>query len=464
MTRPNILLIHSDQHRYDCLGCTGHPLQRSPNLDRLANDGVCFDQAYCPSPICSPARASLLTGAWPHQHRCLSIPGTEIHRRAKDEFPCFSEILAEAGYGCSWIGKFHQEVSGMPTDHGFMDFTPEAAYVDWRRAQGIPELTKRPDFWFGECDPHVTEQKTRLHWGADRVLERMASHYAADRPFFVRWDPSEPHLPCRPPPELLAHYPVDAIEPWGSFGCDLSDRPYIQRQQLHTWRVQDWSWSDWAPVVARYHAEIECLDLQVGRLRAWLEDQGLLDNTLIIYSTDHGDLCGGHGMLDKHYIMYDEVMRVPVIARFPQRLASGMRCDAFVASALDIAATILDAAACQQPVSFAGRSLFAVADGSDPAPRSDIYASWHGGQFGSYTQRMIRERTLKYIWNATAVDELYDLERDPHERINRIADPSYAAHPPRLRKRLVTVMDELKDPALNMWTRDQLENSLMAPA
>jgi arylsulfatase A-like enzyme len=454
--RPNILLIHSDQHRADCLGCAGHPLQRTPHLDGLAAAGARFSQAFCPSPICSPSRASLLTGAWPVQHGCLSIPGTELYRPAKAEMPSWSRLLADAGYRLGWVGKYHQEVVGNPADHGWQEFVPEWQYETWRRKAGIPDLSRHERFWFGETDVHASARTSRLHWGCDRVLEILDRCRADGRPFCVRYDPSEPHLPCRPPPEYAERYQAQDVTPWGSFGADLSDRPWIQRQQQRTWKVADWTWSDWAPVVARYHAEIELLDHQVGRLLAWLEAQGLAESTLVIYSSDHGDLCGGHGMIDKHFIMYDEVMQVPLLLRWPGQIPSGGVCADPVCAQIDLAATILAAAGLARPPTVAGRDLIASARGDDPQPRRDIYASWSGGQFSSYTQRMLREPGWKYIWNACDVDELYDLLLDPHERVNASADPAYADELRRLRHRLVAWMESIGDIMLNPWTRQQL--------
>jgi arylsulfatase A-like enzyme len=177
---------------------------------------------------------------------------------------------------------------------------------------------------------------------------------------------------------------------------------------------------------------------------------------LVIYSSDHGDLCGGHGMIDKHFIMYDEVMRVPLLLRWPGRIPSGGLCADAVCAQIDLAATVLTAAGVVPPASVAGRDLVASARGEDADPRRDMYASWSGGQFSSYTQRMVRETGWKYIWNACDVDELYDLHQDPHERINKACDPACKAELQRLRHRLVAWMESVGDVMLNPWTRQQL--------
>ena len=311
--RPNILLIHSDQHRYDCLAHHGHPQLQTPNLDRLSHQGVDFSHAFTPAPICSPARACLLTGQWPHRHRCINIPTFDGWQPAVLQGPTLYDLLRDAGYAMSHVGKFHKEVPGTPADYGVEFLSEGEDYKAWRREQGLPPQV-RQNGWFGEIDETTTPDNHRIAWGARASLDAMQRFTQAGRPWLVRWDPSEPHLPNLVPKELADLYPPDTVEPWGSFGDPLENKPMMQRQQKKSWGLEDWTWDDWAPVVSRYLAEITLLDEWVGKLLDKLEELGLTENTLVIYSTDHGDLCGGHGMMDKHYMMYDDVLRVPEIA------------------------------------------------------------------------------------------------------------------------------------------------------
>ena len=275
-------------------------------------------------------------------------------------------------------------------------------------------------------------------------------------PFFIRWDSSEPHLPNIVPEPYASLYPPEAIAPWPSFPDPLSGKPYMQAQQRRTWGVDAWSWEDWAPVVARYLGEISLLDAQIGRVLDGLERLGLAENTLVVYSTDHGDLCGGHGMVDKHYVMYDDVVHVPLIARWPGRIAAGSTCDAFVSHSIDLASTFCDAAGVRIPSTFRGQSLLPLFAGSQENGREDIFSVYHGNQFGLYSQRMVRDRRWKVVWNATAEDELYDLETDPGEVNNRATDRACADELARLRRRVVAWMEATRDPLLNGWTRAQL--------
>jgi arylsulfatase A-like enzyme len=266
-------------------------------------------------------------------------------------------------------------------------------------------------------------------------------------------------------------YSAEMIPPWPNFADPLTGKPFIQRQQRRTWGIDEWTWQEWAPIVGRYLGEITLLDHQLGRVLATLAELGLAEKTVVIYTADHGDLCGGHGMIDKHFVMYDELVRVPFIVRWPDKIQAGQTNDAFVSSAIDLAATFCDLAAVEPPSTFAGQSLVPLLvseGGSAPhltsyasrltphAPRPDIYATYHGNQFGLYSQRMVRDRRWKYVWNATAEDELYDLLLDPGELTNLAADPAYCDEGRRLRRRLLEWMEKTGDRLLNPWIRQQL--------
>ena len=460
----NILLIHSDQHRYDCLGLHGHPRLQTPHLDRLAAQGTDFSHAFTPSPICSPARASLMTGRWPSQHRCVNIPPFEGYQPARVESPVVWQLLRGAGFRQAHFGKYHGELPGLPTDYGVDRYAwEEDDYDDWREQRGLEPRVRR-NGWFGEVDPRTRVQDSRLVWGADLASRAIEDFSAEGRPFFVRWDPSEPHLPCMIPREIADLYPPESLEPWPSFADPLENKPPMQRQQQRAWGVEGWSWEQWAPVVSRYLAEITLLDRCVGQLLQILEDRGLRESTLVIYSTDHGDLCGGHGMMDKHYMMYDDVLRVPLIMSQPGTVPAGQTCDAMVIHELDLAATLVGAAGLEVPETFAGRDLRPVLRGDQTLDRPDVFSQYFGCQFGLYSSRMVRDRRWKYVWNATAPDELYDLQQDPVEFVNRIDDPAAQGELTRLRQRMIHWCQSTGDRLLNEFTRWQLEATPPAPA
>jgi arylsulfatase A-like enzyme len=460
MPQPNILLIFSDQHRYDAVGANGHPLVQTPNLDRLAREGVNFSHAFTPIALCVPARASLLTGLWPIQHRLLFNEGIEAFSPLRPGLSTFTRQLAEQGYylGCS--GKWHAGADDGPHAYGFVDYVAENGYRQWRAEQGLPPVPGRNGF-FGETDPTITPEQSRLAWTAGNALDLMRKGRDSGRPFFVMWTPGEPHLPNVVPEPYASLYPPDSVPPWPSFGDPLTGKPYIQRQQRVNWRVEGWSWEQWAPTVGRYLGEISLIDAQIGRMLNALDAWGLAENTLVVYTCDHGDLCGGHGMVDKHYVMYDDIYRVPFIVRWPAATGnrSGSQCNALVTSGLDLACTFCEAAGAAVPEGFAGRSLLPLLAGEqDPhGDREYVFASYHGNQFGLFSQRMARDHRWKYVWNLTAEDELYDTAADPGELRNLAAGHEHAAELARLRHALAAWLQEVKDPVYNMFTRRQLD-------
>ncbi len=457
MTTPaNILFIQTDQHRYDCIAAHGHPLIRTPNLDRLIREGVTFSHAFCASPVCRPARASLMTGVWPTRHGVICNENLEATAVLRPGLPTWSEALAQAGYYLGYVGKWQVDQERDPTQFGFEDYIPNGDYKTWRKAQGLGPAPRKNGFW-GEVDGEITPEQSRLAWGASELIRLLEKASTADRPFFLRWDTDEPHLPNVVPEPYASMYNPADIPPWPSFGDPLAGKPYIQRQQLRSWGIEGWTWDQWAPIVARYLGEVSLIDSQIGRILDALDALGLAENTLVVYTPDHGDLCGGHGMADKHYVMYDDIARVPLILRWPGVLPAGQVCDAFVSSGIDLAATFCDAAGARRPETFVGKSLLPLARGDGDNSRQDIFAMYFGNQFGLYSQRMVRDRRWKYVWNLTAEDELYDLATDPGEITNLATAPAAAAELARLRLRMLAWLEETRDPILNMWTRRQLE-------
>jgi arylsulfatase A-like enzyme len=455
--QPNILLIHSDQHRYDCVGAHGHPQLKTPHLDQLCREGVDFSHAFTPSPICTPARASLLTGRWPTQHGALNIPPTEINRSIAPGSVIFWDLLRSTGYKQALVGKWHNETPQPPTAY-IDDYIPEdAGYDAWRAEQGIPRRVRKNE-WFGEIDPPITSEQHRIAWEARHVQRLLTEYNASGKPWMIRWDPSEPHLPNMIPPDIADLYPPESITPWPSFPDSLAGKPGIQMQQRRTWGIDQWTWKDhWAPMVSRYLAEITLLDRYIGNVLSTLRELGQANNTLVIYSTDHGDYCGGHGQVDKHYNMYDDVLRVPLIMRMPGYLPAGRVCDEFVTHEIDLATTIVNFATGSVPTSFTGVDLLPVARGEKGTDRTDIYAQYFGSQFGLYSQRMLRDRRWKYVYNATEIDELYDTQSDPGELTNLAQKPELQGELMRLRGRLLKWMESVRDPLLNYFTRPQLE-------
>lgn len=460
-SRPNILLVQADQHRYDCVGVNGHDVVETPTLDRLAEEGTNFTNAFTPTPICSPERASLMTGRWPSGHGTHNLIGQPGGRPLDQRLVTFAQVASEAGYATRYVGRWHlgHEEDGGPEQFGFDQWISNDAYDDWRAAQGLPERPgpNAETGWFGQVDAGVEPEESRLAWGADRTIEQLEDLSTDDEPFLLRWDTFEPHLPNVVPEPYASMYDPDAIEPWGSFAEDLSNKPYPQQQVRRIWRLEGLTWEDWAPTVARYLGEITLLDHQLGRILERLAELGLAEDTVVIYTADHGDMCGAHGMIDKHFSMYDDIVRVPMFVRGPD-IPADEENDAFVCHALDIAATICEMTAGEIPASFQGDSLLPLF--RDDPGREEIYALFDGCQMGLYQSRMLRDDRYKYVWNLTARDELYDLEIDPHERENLVTDPTpeTPAVLTEMRERLLAWIYDTNDTLANPWAAGQLSD------
>jgi arylsulfatase A-like enzyme len=458
--RPNILLIVSDQHRLDCLGRSrDYPVQ-TPNLDRLAEQGAWFQSAFTPIPLCTPARQSLLTGQRPETTGGLwnYDLGPQIPALDPVNYSWPRELQAR-GYRSRYLGKWHVSPTHSPTDFGYDSWVPLESYDKWRNER-YPDAPLSSD-WFGSIDP-VPTSDSRTHWLADQAARYVSEAASGREPWHLRLDFLEPHLPCQPTEEFARRYPAGAVPRWRGYEDPLTGKPYIQRQQLVNWGVENYTWDDWAPIVARYYAIISQLDDAIGVVLRSLEDTGQADGTLVIYTTDHGDLCGSHGMMDKHYVMYDDVVRVPLILRWPENIAPGTVVDDFTYNTLDLPPTISTITGIPAPLAGHGASMLEnTGESLSPSKalqgREHVISTYNGQQFGLFIQRMIRTRTWKYVWNPTDVDELYRLDDDPEELKNRIGDESCAQVLGDLRQRLYDqLLREGDSIVANDWMARQL--------
>lgn len=458
MARPNILLIVSDQHRWDCSGGVGEYPVRTPHLDALARTGTRFDAAYTPIPLCVPARQSLLTGVRPEVNGGLWNydlgPRTTV---LAPDAQAWTRHLSGAGYRSLYVGKWHVHPDADPTAFGYDEYVPLADYEAFR-AERHPGA-EGDGGWFGGVDP-VPTAESRTHWSADRAAE-FIRRGGDGGPWHVRLDFVEPHLPCRPTAEFAAMYAPGDVPQWPGFPETFEGKPYIQRQQLVSWGVEDFTWSDWAPVVARYYAAITQMDDAVGHVVEAVRQSGQLADTLIVYTTDHGDMCGSHRMMDKHHVMYDDVVRVPLVVSWPDRVPAGRVSDAFVHNTLDLAALFYRLLGCEGAATHGFPLLEPEGDawgvGGEVRAREHVVSTYNGQQFGLYVQRMIRDRRWKYVWNPTDVDELYDLEADPAELHNAIGDDGTGGVVARLRRDLYeTLLADGDQTVDNAWARSQL--------
>ena len=460
------MLIVCDQLRYDCVGSSRGRLVKTPNMDAIARGGLRFTNAFTPQPLCCPARQSLLTSRRPERDGFLWNHDIALKTKSLEPGERLWPVrLSEAGYRTAYVGKWHESEKYTPTAFGYETYDSDEEYTAYReKLYGPTEFTAGIA---GEIDP-VPAEGSHTHWLA-RLAARRLYELAADATgaagtgscagaWHLRVDFTEPHPPYRPATDYARMYDPAGITAWESFDEDFSDKPYIQKQMLYTWGIEDYGWDRWSRIVARYFACVSQLDYAIGYILNALERSGRRDNTLVALTTDHGDMCGAHRMIDKHNVLYDDIVHVPLLMMWPRALRAGAEIGAFVQNTLDIGPTLLEAAGLPAQDDADGRSLFPLFGGNIPAGWRDCAVStYNGQQFGLYTQRMIRDGEWKYIWNTSDVDELYCLRDDPAELINRVYDPQCAETLKNMRKRLHDALLREGDGLLkSYWMRDQL--------
>ena len=453
--RPNIVFFMTDQLRRDALGCYGNTICQTPNLDRLAATGRRFDHAYTVSPVCSPARASIMTGTYPHNNGVML--NTHIapawNAGLSSDMPVFSRLLKESGYMLDYVGKFHVHKTDGPQAYGFDRF-----WNDGVRPQLLSESERHIEFangvqqLVGAVDiNHVDESSIgrRTQAGIEFIRERAQG----DDPFFIRIDHTEPHFPCIPPQQFAALYDPADIGPWENFADDLRDKPACHLRKQQEWNLTGKTWEWWREIVALYYAVVSSIDHCVGQVVAALEDAGIADNTIFVFCTDHGDAMGSHGHFEKAGTMYDEIFRIPLLVSGPERLVKPGVEERFVRS-LDLMPTFVDLGQGVMPEQIDGLSLGPLCRGENPEGWPDsVYCEHHGEVWGYHTQRMVRTRGWKYVYDPHDLDELYDLESDPAELVNRISDPSCSEVLDEMKARLIGWNDATGDMFQWLWVR-----------
>lgn len=433
----NILFVCTDQQRQDSLGCYGNDFVQTPHIDRLATEGVRFDNAYTPSAVCTPARGAIISGEYPATTGVTSNGGQWPELLDRDPYP---PLLAAAGYNLGLSGKWHLgtppsefgfEGPHIPTWHWVFDHEDYVAYLD---ENGLPLMdtdefeavfpADGEDYQTGAIDPRPVEA-SYSYYLADRAidqLERYAEEYQSDgTPFYESVHFFGPHNPYYLPEEYFELYdyqdmalPESAVKE--TFDGKPSHHRLLEDDGLMAAEIDDWK-----RIIAAYHGFVTLIDAQVGRLHDALEEFGVAENTAIVFSTDHGSFLTGHKMHDKGAAMYEDIYNIPMLATGLGR--TGDTEDRLV-SLLDLAPTFLDIADVPIPEAYAGQSLL---DLSDPAVewRDTLTAEFHGHAL-PYEQRMLRMEQYKLVVNIAHIDELYDLDNDPNELENLIDHAEYA--------------------------------------
>ena len=442
-SRPNILLITADQQRADTVGAHGSAHVRTPNLDHLAQSSVVFDRGFVQNTVCIPSRACIQTGRYTHQH------GVRYMEREIDKTPglpaheiTIMERLKAAGYATGAAGKIH-----MMPEKGFdwMEIVGGKG-ARWTQATGQDigpaPLGKQYQTWLEARKPgayeRIYEQRRRPEYVAQRTaivnclpLEDYVETYILenslefirrkhDQPFFLWCGFCGPHGPHDPPASHANLYPFDEITLPPTLQMDLSDRP----PHLRPPTAHDYSSEPGQTVLRRYISYYFCLvtliDEYVGKIVAALRRENMLENTLIIYTSDHGEMLGDFGMFGKSRF-YEPVMRVPLIVRPPAGCAP-RRFDDLI-EVMDIAPTVLDYAGISIPPEMQAASFRPVIEGGNGG--HDVVLSEWSSHDLRINGKCLRTKRYKYIlWDTERGGEFYDLQEDPRELRNRYYDPA----------------------------------------
>ncbi len=432
MSRPNLLYIHSDQHDPHVTGCYGDRVVETPHLDSLAANGVLLRTVYCPSPICVPSRMSALTGRYPYENRVW----TNSHV-LDSGIPTLAHAMGAGGYRPTLVGRMHAVgpdqlhgyASRLVGDHGPNQLgCPGANHGELTGTAGPDRVSLRKS-GHGQSAYEVHDEDVAV--AAVDFLNRYAVRRRSGRetgPFSLSVGLMLPHQPFvarradydryvgRVPPPTVSEPFSDALHPhirWWRKRCGIADVPDEETNRART----------------AYWALVDRMDALIGRILAALRGNGLDENTLIVYTSDHGEQAGEHGLWWKQ-TFYEHSARVPAILCWPGRLPAGITVDR-VASSLDLNATILDALGCPALPHSRGRSLLPVL--RDPSSAWDdtafsefcLDAAGAGGPFpvDGVIQRMIRRDDWKLNYYHGQPSRLFNLREDPDERADRVSDP-----------------------------------------
>lgn len=432
-SRPNILWYCTDQQRYDTIGALGNPYVKTPTIDSLVRDGVALTHAYCQSPICTPSRSSFMTGMYP----------SRLHntRNGNETFPDFppviTKLIADSGYECGLVGKFHLQSSGHRTepriDDGYTywkfshaprdDWATGHDYAEWVREQGgdLDALRNSED--------RVPAELHQTTWASERAIEFIRQR--RESPWLLSVNIYDPHPPFIPPRSYL-----DKFDPREMPGPHFQASDLAQQARL---AGVDFQGDVISPdernaklIQAQYYAMIALIDDQFARILDVLDATGQRENTAIIFTSDHGESLGDHGLLEKGCRFYEGLVRVPLIFSWPGRFERNRQSDALV-ELLDKTATILELAGLEQPPYMQGRSLMPILTGASPPGehrdfvRSEYFDAldphFTGGD-GTYATMHRTRRHKLTIYHGHNLGELFDLEEDPYEFNNLWDDPN----------------------------------------
>ena len=456
--RPNILWYCTDQQRFDTIGALGNPHIHTPGLDEFVRQSVTFTHAYCQSPICTPSRASFMTGMYPSAVSVTGNGNPVFPRYYEDRL--ISHALAQDSYDCGLVGKLHlaSAFDGQEcrVNDGYRYFQyshdhrkPNAfghEYADWLRAQGVnpaelmmppvatatsrknAERVREPTPARDNIPPHLHQ----TYWCTEKSIEFIEKNRRENQPWLLSVNPFDPHPPFDAPWEYYRRYDPETLP-----GAHFQDSDILHQSKLTEagidFQSQSKPPSEWDEVrmQASYYAMIEQIDHEFGRLLDHLEAKELRENTIVIFTSDHGEALGDHGLAFKGCRFYEGSIRVPLIISWPSHFLADVQSDALV-ELLDLVPTLYDALGVDIPYYVQGKSLAPLLTGQVPcnqhreAVRCEFFGALATPDQTHAT--MYRNRRWKLIvYHQKGICELYDLDNDPWEHNDLAEHADYQA-------------------------------------
>jgi len=439
--RPNILYIMADDHAAHAISAYGSKINNTPQIDRIAKEGMRFNDCFVTNSICTPSRAAILTGKYSH------INGVPVFNRFDGSQPTVAKYLQAAGYHTGMIGKWH--LGSDPTGFDYWNILPgQGVYFD-------PTFITRAGFQkhTGYCTDIITE------FALDFLKDR-----PRDKPFFLMCHHKAPHRPWQPDEKHRKRWENVQVPEPETFNDDYATRSDAAREAtmridrdlkpsdykrqppagLSVTELKKWKYQRY---MQDYLACIDSIDDSVGTLLDYLERHGLSENTIVIYTSDQGFFLGDHNWFDKRF-MYEESLRMPFLVRWPGKIKAGSVTDAMILN-VDFAPTLMAAAGLQVPADIQGRSILPLLKGETPKGwRTSMYYRYYHYPQDHRVQPHYGLRTEQYkliYFNKINQWELFDLKKDPHELNNLYGKPAYADTVQSLKAEMYRLKKELKD-------------------
>jgi arylsulfatase A-like enzyme len=505
--QPNILLITTDQQHWNTINALGNEVIQTPYLNRLVHEGIAFERAYVANPVCSPSRSSMITGEYPSRHQCWNIGVALDHNRttigqimqehgyATGLFgkAHFQPVLKEGSFEApphihdrefweNWNGPYYGfEKVAMVHGHADEDSSHGMHYGAWLVEQGIdPSQYFGPKGGYREGSWDLPEEYHYTRWTANRTVEFIeqavkqgdgneSGEVSGDsKPFFAWCSFQDPHNAFLCPEPWNSMYHPDQMPPFHAREGEMDDKPTIHQcliedrmnelnvrvtadpghetggiqclgptsKKVGEERTRKW--------LASYYAMVSLIDYHVGRILDRLDQLGISDNTLVIFTSDHGDYAGNHGLWLKGPIHYEDILRVPFLVRWKEKLPAGNRTQALI-SLVDLAPTILDVCGITAHPPMQGISQWETLQNPDRKNR-DWCLIENRAESDFYVKTLVTERYKLNYYLRNGEGELYDLQEDPHEFVNLYNKVEYASIQMQMFMKLIDIYGDLEMP------------------